>query len=435
MPGTILVSVLEFMGLPSSSISIKVSLGKTEYQTWEKGDFSLFLQNVTFLLTIHIHIKDDAFECVYVLAGIEIKSIVEKGLWDDIFPLEGGGQVHLKLQFVLNEDERNRIRMMRESALRKKHGELLDFRTLSVEGATNDGNKVASYLCHEISDKNEETSSAIPLSPTVDTHLSKLSRMEVEKVEAQSLIANVPTSLKESTSSVGSSAVVKASEIPPTLQEDMPCNPKKRDIEIHSKPSLPTTAWGSGQLEELIKTKERDKGTNISSKIKLKLEHKDQDKEEEKSHEDMMRMSKAETSSAAERMLYRHRHQRNASDTQDSFLQSGTWIFPDQLQQFCITTGGKKLRDLLGGYNISSYINREKNSKPQLGEKPSDDGGAGTEVSRSKKIGNVKKSKPESEDIGSSRGPVGQAVKIAIMVGFGVFVLLTRQRNNRYKRK
>lgn len=45
-------------------------------------------------------------------AGVEIKSIVEKGHWDDLFPLEGGGHVHMKLQFVLSEEERSRIRMM-----------------------------------------------------------------------------------------------------------------------------------------------------------------------------------------------------------------------------------------------------------------------------------------------------------------------------------
>lgn len=43
---------------------------------------------------------------------METKLIVEKGLWDDLFPLEEGGQVHMKLQFVLSEDERNRIRLM-----------------------------------------------------------------------------------------------------------------------------------------------------------------------------------------------------------------------------------------------------------------------------------------------------------------------------------
>lgn len=45
-------------------------------------------------------------------AGIETKSIVEKALWDDLFPLQGGGQVHMKLQFVLSKEEQNRVRML-----------------------------------------------------------------------------------------------------------------------------------------------------------------------------------------------------------------------------------------------------------------------------------------------------------------------------------
>lgn len=38
--------------------------------------------------------------------------MVEKGLWYNIFHLEGGWHVHLKLQFVLSDEERNRIRAM-----------------------------------------------------------------------------------------------------------------------------------------------------------------------------------------------------------------------------------------------------------------------------------------------------------------------------------
>lgn len=45
-------------------------------------------------------------------SGVETKSIVEKGLWDAFFSLKGGGLVHMKLQFVLNEEERIRIRLM-----------------------------------------------------------------------------------------------------------------------------------------------------------------------------------------------------------------------------------------------------------------------------------------------------------------------------------
>ncbi|KAG7021326.1 hypothetical protein SDJN02_18015 [Cucurbita argyrosperma subsp. argyrosperma] len=43
MPGTIRVSVLEFMDLPELlplPILIKISMGKRQYETSEKGDFS-----------------------------------------------------------------------------------------------------------------------------------------------------------------------------------------------------------------------------------------------------------------------------------------------------------------------------------------------------------------------------------------------------------
>lgn len=41
--------------------------------------------------------------------------IIEKGCWDKVFSLDGGGgdgQVHMKLQVILSEEERNRIRVM-----------------------------------------------------------------------------------------------------------------------------------------------------------------------------------------------------------------------------------------------------------------------------------------------------------------------------------
>ncbi|KAM3760709.1 hypothetical protein ACB098_01G213900 [Castanea mollissima] len=87
-------------------------------------------------------------------AGVEIKSIVEKGLWDDLFPLEGGGHVHMKLQFVLSEEERSRIRMMRESALKKKQDELLNSSIRTSQGATTACSSVAPSLgfSHEVSD-------------------------------------------------------------------------------------------------------------------------------------------------------------------------------------------------------------------------------------------------------------------------------------------
>ena len=41
-----------------------------------------------------------------LLADIGTPFIIEKGFWDDLFPLKGGGHVHLRLNFVSTEDER-----------------------------------------------------------------------------------------------------------------------------------------------------------------------------------------------------------------------------------------------------------------------------------------------------------------------------------------
>ncbi|KAI9083014.1 hypothetical protein K1719_035029 [Acacia pycnantha] len=121
MPGTILVSVLEFMGLPLSSTSIKVSMGKTEYLISEKGDFSFPVTSLREDFVIKLH---DADGNEISRIGFQTKSIVEKGVWEDIFAL-GHGHLRLKLQFILSDEDRDKIRMMRESALKKKHDELL----------------------------------------------------------------------------------------------------------------------------------------------------------------------------------------------------------------------------------------------------------------------------------------------------------------------
>ncbi|KAI4335306.1 hypothetical protein L6164_013966 [Bauhinia variegata] len=134
MPGTIMVSVMELMGLPlSSSSSITVSMGKAVYEICQKGDFSFPLASLRNDLII---LLQDVEGNEISRIGIEAKSIVEKGVWEDLFSL-GGGHLHLKLQFILNDEEREKIRMMRQSALKKKHDELLNSSSLrSTESAT-----------------------------------------------------------------------------------------------------------------------------------------------------------------------------------------------------------------------------------------------------------------------------------------------------------
>ncbi|KAL4029367.1 hypothetical protein IC575_012602 [Cucumis melo] len=132
MPGTIKLSVLEFIDLPEllpSQISIKVSMGKRHYETSDKGDFSFPL---TTLRDDVILIVQDGGGNEISRAGVQAKSIVEKGYWDDLFPLEGGGRVHLQFQFSLSEDDRSRIRIM--TALRRKQVERQD-RNLRSSGS------------------------------------------------------------------------------------------------------------------------------------------------------------------------------------------------------------------------------------------------------------------------------------------------------------
>ncbi|KAL0917871.1 hypothetical protein M5K25_012972 [Dendrobium thyrsiflorum] len=47
--------------------------------------------------------------------------LLERGLWDNLFPLKNGGSLHMKLQFFLSEEDRKRIREMRNSALKRRH--------------------------------------------------------------------------------------------------------------------------------------------------------------------------------------------------------------------------------------------------------------------------------------------------------------------------
>ncbi|GAV77678.1 LOW QUALITY PROTEIN: hypothetical protein CFOL_v3_21149, partial [Cephalotus follicularis] len=133
------MSVLEIMGVQSSSetaqMPIKVSMGTKEYQTCDKEDFSFPLTSLRDNLIVKVL---DARGNEISHTGVEMSLVVEKGLWDDIFPLEGGGHVHMRLQFVLNEEERDRILcLQRHSALRKKHGELLNSNLRSQENTTN----------------------------------------------------------------------------------------------------------------------------------------------------------------------------------------------------------------------------------------------------------------------------------------------------------
>uniref|UniRef100_A0A7C9EVB5 Uncharacterized protein n=1 Tax=Opuntia streptacantha TaxID=393608 RepID=A0A7C9EVB5_OPUST len=139
MPGTIQVSILELVGIPSvqsSSMGIKVTVGKQAHEAQDKGDFSFPL--ASFRDNLNVSIRDsEGTEIAHT--AVETRSIVEKGVWDDLFSLEGGGHVRMRLQFVLTEDELKRIRSMREYASRKKQEDILKRRHSSADLANASG--------------------------------------------------------------------------------------------------------------------------------------------------------------------------------------------------------------------------------------------------------------------------------------------------------
>lgn len=140
MPGTVQVSVLEFKG-PSSThpnlTSLKLSMGKRVFRTRDLGDFSFPLTTLRDNLVVALV---DTEENEIAHTGIQTRAIIEKGCWDEIISLEGGGHVHMKLQFVLSEEDRSRIRVMRESAVKKKQdvNPSINLRYSEVTGSTSD---------------------------------------------------------------------------------------------------------------------------------------------------------------------------------------------------------------------------------------------------------------------------------------------------------
>lgn len=136
MPGSIRVTVLEAFDLPAGAadgkyVSVKVSIGKREFQTKpNKVDGSKTTTwNSEFVFPV-LNLRDNL---VVVLLGskgedlsrneIDTSSIVEKAFRDEALLLKGGGCIHLRLNFVLTEEERRRIEVMRAAALKRREKE------------------------------------------------------------------------------------------------------------------------------------------------------------------------------------------------------------------------------------------------------------------------------------------------------------------------
>ncbi|KAI3802856.1 hypothetical protein L1987_31001 [Smallanthus sonchifolius] len=135
MPGSIQVSVLDLKELPSSSNSHSPLLNLRD----------------DLIITV---LDSEGNQVSH--SGVRTMSILEKGVWDDVFSIEGGGLIHMKLEFILSDEERNRIRSMRESAMKKKQAEILGSMLRNAENAKF---IALSPHRHEVSDVLRATSS------------------------------------------------------------------------------------------------------------------------------------------------------------------------------------------------------------------------------------------------------------------------------------
>ncbi|KAF8036364.1 hypothetical protein BT93_C2164 [Corymbia citriodora subsp. variegata] len=530
MPGTIRISVLDIVNLPSpsppSSMSIQVTMGRKEYQIGDDGDFSIPLTTLHENLVVKLLDKDGN---EVARTGVETKLVVEKGLWDDFFPFEGGGEAHLKIQFTLSEEEQNRIRMMRLSALKKKHGELLNpsskvaestlavWRKVATEGnvdtsvgsenikaemargfSVSDSFKVADAKSRirkltQPSEKQiipvkdhtqyrSEDPSPSPPFDGIDSGPTRVSSKKIfKKIENQSpnnaVLAAASKGEKDSlfAHTTSTSSTVKTTSVFPGLEEGIARNMEARDP-LKSTPSnvrkmisvlesslaqdmQPRTRAPLAKTEQSLSGTEnianyQFKRTKVENSKGAKLMpqevHSPFPKEESQqaasqnetgigptrplrgtksSHDTghlsltvmenqpdsshdwsceqhdssgnvVRRSGEAIDSVDSHKLKFRRASNdklKSASCCQrehDAYERSGAWIFPDEPRNLCITTGGKQAMHLMGCCSMETSTWR----------------------------GKIRILMSEN---------AGEVMKVAIMVGFGALVLLTRQRKDR----
>ncbi|XP_019416999.1 PREDICTED: uncharacterized protein LOC109328145 isoform X2 [Lupinus angustifolius] len=539
MPGTILVSVLEFMDLPlSSSTSIRVSMGKIEYKISDKGNFSFPLTSLRDDLIVKIQ-DDDGNEISST--GFHIRLILEKVVWEDIFPL-GTGHLHLRLQFILSDEERGRIRILRQTALKKKHDELL---SIDRKGAESDsrastGNAASPFQANDevsespkerfqqeavshiqspvgfrndeesgvrnvvganldkkqqkpnISDHYEETSSTKPVTQEVNLTQSQHKGKKPEnQLPAVKQLQRV-TSSEELSNYLRNSEqidVVRNNPLQSNLEKDgekysekknpqgrtlTPSNVKKmisafegglpQDMRPHIKPppiKLQPSTIGTKEtsktqlleqhkslntvseelLQEKVKSREQIKllqdqvlpketmqlkelstndilnnQTDSNSRNKSKVTHK-KDIEEEKYNKELISEGSCDLHIQRDSM-------EDLVNKYYSLESSQVWIFPDQQRKICRTSIGKGAMDILEIQDFPKLETLEKEAYVV----------SETEGGKYEKIQEIGQSKTNnSNDNGNenSGGPINQVIKVAIIIGFGVLVLFTRQRNTR----
>lgn len=223
MPGSIRVSVLESVNLPTEAtegryVSIKVNVGKREYQTKPSkadGDKTT-AWNSDFTFPV-LNLRDNLVVSLLDSKGNSISEtdigttiIIEKGFWDDLFPLKGGGHVHLRLNFLLTAEERKKIEAMREAALNRKELGILKKRVaIQVLGPVAENRSSASISSTGITQANPEDGKSKDgshnkenqISTLVVPHVSQLNEVQkkteiIEEAPGESSTAFISSPIK-----------------------------------------------------------------------------------------------------------------------------------------------------------------------------------------------------------------------------------------------
>ncbi|CAK8531932.1 unnamed protein product [Lathyrus sativus] len=463
MPGTILVSVLEFMDLPfSSSTPIRASMGKIEYQISDKGNFSFPIASLRDDLVFKIH---DSEGNELSRAGVYIRMILEKGVWEDTFPL-GEGYLHLKLQVVLSNEERDRIRMMRQSASKKKQDGLLNSSQRGAESERNMiiGNAVLPFRASdEVSEsspkqylQHEEVSQLrSPVHSSDDKESSTTNAAEAE-LEQKQLNSNIADQYK------------KTSSIKPVSQEvnliQLQHGVKKPANQSASE-NQPRRATGSEEMVIFLSSEKVNSSTN--NPIQDNLENDNLPNSEKKAHLGRSPSNVKKMISAFESGLPKDMRpnikppptkyqvspieKKDSSDTRHFEQDKSLNIEPigflkEKLKSASLVKDLKELPENIEESKEQIHIPKRRigsNARNEDKDEETNKNAAHIETvtdgSKYEKIHDIAKSKTHTSDDDNgdenSGGPFNQVIKVAIIIGFGFLVLFTRQRNKRRKEK
>ncbi|CAH8377159.1 unnamed protein product [Eruca vesicaria subsp. sativa] len=457
MPGTIQVSVLGLIDVQtaSSNTSIKVAMGKLEYQTSDSGDY-IFpvtrLQENLIVTLLDVNGKG------ILQKEIETRMIIESGFLEEKILFNGYGNVQLKMQFVLSEEDRNRIRFLRQTALRKKHEALTsgssftksksiasDLSSLSpiqtrdtvaASPKTNLGLSQETEL--KISANREPVSSKFTMGkPEVknitekkkknqpsssDVSLSKKLH-EVKKLESVSLLKQedkdlsktevIPNSkpMRRSLSETNLSNVRKMiSTFEVKVTQDTKLQTVKSQGESCKDVEEKTKVQSQPGSSMNIKTERCDDLVTVSREERtLVIEEKSTRRSDSLSKQRRRRSSVVEVRNDEKK-------QNKPVRLKDSHLEnargSRLWIFPDEAKDVLQKKKEESKKENIGERGLSSRSIEKMNINNKW-----------KNIERSKKH----KSQTSSADSESSRGPVGQVMRALIVVGFAGLVFLTRK--------